>query len=213
VGNLPWSVDNSVLMNIFQSYQPNAATVVFGRDGRSRGYGIVEFDSVEAATLAINICNGMDYSGRTLNVRYDASNNAPTQQQKQHGETGFNRSYEDTVYVGNLPWGITWQQLKDLFQQYSPEFVDVKQGPDGRSRGWGTVRFGNGETALEAIETFNGYELVGRTGPRCIEVRQDRGPNAGAQGGVKDGTTSSSDGTTTTTTTTTTTITQEVLKE
>jgi RNA recognition motif-containing protein len=178
VGNLPWSANNSVLFDLFQSYNPTSATVVFGRDGRSRGYGIVEFDSVNEATVASEAVNGMEYSGRMLNVRYDASQKPPSAQQKAGGEGGFNRSYDDTVYVGNLPWGITWQQLKDLFQEFSPEYADVKQGPDGRSRGWGTVRFANAEITTEAITKFNGYELIGRTGPRNIEVRQDRGPTA-----------------------------------
>ena len=177
IGNLAWSANNSTLLEVFEPYKAKAATVVFGRDGRSRGYGIVEFNSVEDSTVAVSSVNGMEFTGRRLIVRYDASQSAPTLQQKVAGsEGGLNRSYDDTVYVGNLPWGITWQQMKDLFQEFSPEYADIKQGPDGRSRGWGTVRFATAEIALEAVEKFNGYELVGRTGPRNIEVRLDRGP-------------------------------------
>ena len=50
-------------------------------------------------------------------------------QQKQAGAEGGKRSYDDTIFIGNLPWHITWQQLKDLFQEFSPEYVDVKLGP------------------------------------------------------------------------------------
>lgn len=172
VGNLPWVADDAALMAAFSMYNPISATVVYGRDGRSRGYGIVEFSTVDEAGMAIDGMNQSKFNGeRPMNVRYDVGKAIPDSQ-----KAGFQRNYDDTLYVGNLPWGVTWQQLKDLFQDYNPEYADVKMGPDGRSRGWGTVRFATGEDANAAIAQFDGYELIGRNGPRSIEVRKDRGP-------------------------------------
>ena len=172
VGNLPWSADDDALLSAFAIYNPISATVIYGRDGRSRGYGIVDFGSTEEAGIAIDNMNQTSFNGeRTLNVRYDVGKAVPDSQ-----KSGFQRNYDDTLFVGNLPWGVTWQQLKDLFQDYNPEYADVKMGPDGRSRGWGTVRFATAEDAAAAIAQFDGYELIGRNGPRSIEVRKDRGP-------------------------------------
>ena len=185
VGNLPWSVDNAILLSLFIQFNPTSATVVFGRDGRSRGYGIVELNSIEEATQAIAM-NNTEYEGRMLNVHYDANQNAPTLQQKQAGAEGGKRSYDDTIFIGNLPWHITWQQLKDLFQEFSPEYVDVKLGPDGRSKGWGTVRFATTDIVEEAVLKFNGFELIGRNGPRNIEVRKDRGATKRRENEVTD---------------------------
>jgi RNA recognition motif-containing protein len=69
------------------------------------------------------------------------------------------------VVVQGIPWKYTWRELKDLF---ASEFTDIERadvviGNDGRSRGYGTVRFTGIESANSAIEKYNGTELEGRT--------------------------------------------------
>ena len=73
------------------------------------------------------------------------------------------------LYVGNLPWSTSWQQLKDLFAEYNVKFADVKSGYDGRPRGYGIVRFDTEDDATAAL-ALNGYDLEGRE----IVVRFDR---------------------------------------
>ncbi len=75
-----------------------------------------------------------------------------------------------SVYVGNLPWSATWRELKDAFGTYQPGYADVKQDRDGRSKGWGIVRFETPEIAQQAIAEMNGTEMNGR----AITVRLDR---------------------------------------
>ena len=53
--------------------------------------------------------------------------------------------------------------------EYNVKFADVKNGFDGRSRGYGIVRFDTEEEAAAAM-VLNGYELEGRQ----ILVRYDR---------------------------------------
>jgi RNA recognition motif-containing protein len=45
--------------------------VAYGRDGRSRGYGIIQFASQEDANLAISQLNGTELEGRVLSVKID----------------------------------------------------------------------------------------------------------------------------------------------
>ena len=51
-------------------------------------------------------------------------------------------------------------------------FISLQHWPDGRSRGWGIVRFDTPEDASAAAAAMNGVELGGR----AIEVREDKGP-------------------------------------
>lgn len=60
-----------------------------------------------------------------------------------------------------LPWSTTWQQLKEIFQEYNVKYADVKMGYDGRSRGYGIVRFDSEEEACAAL-ALNGYIIDGR---------------------------------------------------
>ncbi|KAF8591365.1 RNA-binding domain-containing protein, partial [Ramaria rubella] len=75
------------------------------------------------------------------------------------------------LFVGNLPFHCQWQDLKDLFRQAGTIVrADVALGPDGRSRGFGTVSFANDTDAERALNIFNGYEYNGRT----LKVHYDK---------------------------------------
>eukprot|EP01126_Amoeba_proteus_P014176 TRINITY_DN1614_c0_g2_i3.p1 TRINITY_DN1614_c0_g2~~TRINITY_DN1614_c0_g2_i3.p1 ORF type:complete len:210 (+),score=48.54 TRINITY_DN1614_c0_g2_i3:294-923(+) len=75
------------------------------------------------------------------------------------------------LYVSNLPFSSTWQQLKDTFAEIgSIVRADILQTPDGRSRGSGVVIYESKESAQIAITRFNGHNFDGRQ----ISVREDR---------------------------------------
>lgn len=70
VGNLPWSVDDAALGELFSSYgEVTSARVITDRDsGKSRGFGFVEFESSEDAETAMNEMDGVEVEDRELNV-------------------------------------------------------------------------------------------------------------------------------------------------
>ncbi|SGZ56133.1 CIC11C00000004201 [Sungouiella intermedia] len=75
------------------------------------------------------------------------------------------------VFVGNLPFSVTWQTLKDLMRSAGDVVrADIKQNKWGRSRGFGTVVFNTPEEAAAAVEKFQGYNLEGRQ----IDIRPGR---------------------------------------
>ena len=68
VGNLPWSVDNSQLEDLFSQFgSVISANVITDRDTkRSRGFGFVELES--GGPEAIEAMNDFDLEGRNLKV-------------------------------------------------------------------------------------------------------------------------------------------------
>ena len=69
-----------------------------------------------------------------------------------------------SIYVGNLPWSATEEQVRDLFQAYG-EVQSVKLISDretGRARGFGFVEMED-EAANAAIEALENYSFGGRT--------------------------------------------------
>ena len=70
VGNLPWSVNDSKLAELFSKYASVAsATIINDREtGRSRGFGFVEFSDDSEALKAVEEMNGFDIEGRKLVV-------------------------------------------------------------------------------------------------------------------------------------------------
>ena len=69
-----------------------------------------------------------------------------------------------TLYVGNLPYTTTVEELKDLFSDYeSVEDVRVMTDRDtGRSRGFGFVNLSSDEETEKAIKDLNGHSLDSR---------------------------------------------------
>ncbi len=68
-----------------------------------------------------------------------------------------------TLYVGNLPWSTTEQELTEYFSTHA-EVVSCRIITDretGRSRGFGFVEV-NDEDAEKAVTELNGTELSGR---------------------------------------------------
>ncbi|KAF9429606.1 hypothetical protein BGZ94_010136 [Podila epigama] len=75
------------------------------------------------------------------------------------------------VFVGNLPFQCTWQDLKNLFRKAGHILrADVVTNSEGQSRGFGSVLFTTVEDAQTAINMFDNYELNGRN----IRVHFDR---------------------------------------
>ena len=69
-----------------------------------------------------------------------------------------------SIYVGNLPWSATEEQIQDLFANYGTVH-SVKLITDretGRARGFGFVEMEDGE-AQAAIEALDNYSFGGRT--------------------------------------------------
>lgn len=68
------------------------------------------------------------------------------------------------LFVGNIEWGATEEQLKELFGQYGEveEAIIIKDRMSGRSKGFGFVTFADEANADEAMEALNGHDLNGR---------------------------------------------------
>jgi len=76
-----------------------------------------------------------------------------------------------TLYVGNLPWATTEEELAKVFSAHG-EVISARIITDrqtGRSRGFGFVEVGDAD-ADKMIEAMNGSEL----GSRVLTVNEAR---------------------------------------
>ena len=90
------------------------------------------------------------------------------------------------LYVGNLPFSTTNQDLNDLFGEIGAvESCNVIEDREtGRSRGFGFVEMANDQAAQEAINALNEKDYDGR--PLTVneaKPREDRGGSRGGGGG------------------------------
>ncbi|NMB40421.1 MAG: RNA-binding protein [Firmicutes bacterium] len=69
-----------------------------------------------------------------------------------------------TLYVGNISWGTTEEELRDAFAEHGEVLGCriITERATGRSRGYGFVEVAD-EDAEKIMEIMNGTELDGRT--------------------------------------------------
>jgi RNA recognition motif-containing protein len=97
------------------------------------------------------------------------------------------------IFVGNLNYSITEDDLKEIFEEYG-ELNSVKLITDkftGRSKGFGFVEMPDADEAKKAIEELNGAEVEGRSMVvnESIEKKRDntRPGGGGFRGGSRGG--------------------------
>jgi len=90
------------------------------------------------------------------------------------------------LYVGNLSWTATPDDLYELFGQHGKvaRAQVIMDRETGRSRGFGFVEMENDEEAERAIQALNGFEH--QTRPLTVNEarpREERPPGGGGNGG------------------------------
>jgi RNA recognition motif-containing protein len=89
------------------------------------------------------------------------------------------------LYVGNLSYATTEDELRSLFSEVGPivSVTIITDRMSGRSKGFGFVEMETEEAAQEAIERLNNYELNQRT----LTVNEARPPRERSGGSGKRG--------------------------
>ncbi len=98
VGQLSAEITNDELQQLFgaKGFAVTSARVICDREGgRSRGFGFVEFGSLDDAQRAIEEMNGMDIQGRKLVVK-----EAVPQESRGTGARRAEHSHRPTTVAG-----------------------------------------------------------------------------------------------------------------
>jgi len=88
------------------------------------------------------------------------------------------------IYVGNLPFSVTLDRLKELFSPYGQikDAIVMADKFTGRSRGFGFVTFANDSDADKALAEMNNKNVDGRelkvNEARPLEERPKEEPKA-----------------------------------
>lgn len=94
------------------------------------------------------------------------------------------------IYVGNLPYQTTEQDLEAAFRDYGEvsSVAVIRDKLSQKSKGFGFVEMPNSAEAQAAIDALNGQEMGGRTltvneaRPRTERTDRDRRPPRGGAG-------------------------------
>lgn len=90
------------------------------------------------------------------------------------------------LYVGNLDYGTTEEDLRTLFAQAGnvTSVALIKDRDSGRSKGFAFVTLGTQAEAQKAISMFNAYSLSNRQ--LTVNIAKPREERGGGGGGGRD---------------------------
>ena len=204
VAGLPESISEDVLRQLFEATGGKVVDVSLPRDratGRPRGFGFVTFATSDEAIAARDKLDGSLQAGRAISVRPFSSEpprrgeGAPSPGGPSGGAgpgagggggSGPQMTEDRTLYVGNLPYDTSQQEMTQIFTDNNVgpvARIHLPVGPDGRLRGFGFITMGTAEAANEAITALRNFDLRGRR--LMVNIAHPRGA-PGAPGGPSD---------------------------
>jgi cold-inducible RNA-binding protein len=92
---------------------------------------------------------------------------------------------ENKLYVGNLPYAATEDDLKEHFSKAGnvTSVALIKDRATGRAKGFGFVEMSSADEAQKAISMFHGQDFMGRTITVNVARPREERPQRSGGGG------------------------------
>jgi nucleolin len=178
VMNLPFRATEDEIKGVFKDCGAiERVNILRGHDGRAKGIAFVRFSSEQNLQTAI-AKNGTELDGRALKVEKAT----PREQRTGGGQQRKDNDTEATsVFVGNLSYTTTSDQLRSLFEGCGAiKEIRIATDHEGRARGFAHIDFEENEAVQKAVQK-SGTEIDGRT------LRVDFSSGKSQQGGHRGG--------------------------
>ncbi|MDP6199884.1 MAG: hypothetical protein QF531_03855, partial [Candidatus Poseidonia sp.] len=177
VGGLPREVGTEELRELFKSHGDMTDCVVLTDDaGVNRGFGFVTYAEKSMAEAATKALDGHRINGRRIGVR-DADDD-----KKKGGKKERKEPEGLKLYIGNLPFSATQDQLKEMVAAHATvNEVILATGPGGKAKGFGFVFIAEKDKGETVVSALNNSEVGGRT------IKVDIANTKGGKGGGRSG--------------------------
>ncbi|GAB2227021.1 hypothetical protein Drorol1_Dr00008820 [Drosera rotundifolia] len=153
VKNLCDSIDSAKLKEMFEFFgNVSSCKVSVTEDGKSKGYGFVQFVAEDSGNAAIEKLNGTTVGGKQIYVGKFL---------RKSDRIASNPDLKYTnLYMKNLDLDISEEILKEKFSQFGKIVsLVIAKDENGASKGFAFVNYENSDDAMKAMEAMNGSQL------------------------------------------------------
>jgi len=155
IKNLDKTIDGKALSDTFSEFgNVLSCKIELDETGQSKGYGYIQFQTQEAADLAIQKVNGKLIANKPVFV----GPFIPRRERLATSDQNFTN-----LYIKNLDNSVDDEKLKTLFSEFGPiKSAVIMKGSDGNSRGFGFVNFQDSYNAKIAVQQMNEKDIDGK---------------------------------------------------
>lgn len=178
VKNLSESITDGELKTIFGEYGTiTSAVVMRDVDGKSKGFGFVNFENADAAAQAVEALNGKKFDDKEWYVgKAQKKYERELELKERHGQgmkETVDKNHGANLYLKNLDDSITDEKLRELFSEFGTiTSCKIMQDTQGISRGSGFVAFSTPEEAARALAEMNGKMVAAK--PLYVALAQKK---------------------------------------
>eukprot|EP00914_Ancora_sagittata_P023166 GHVO01045889.1.p1 GENE.GHVO01045889.1~~GHVO01045889.1.p1 ORF type:complete len:677 (+),score=84.94 GHVO01045889.1:185-2215(+) len=178
IKNLDPEVTQEEFEQLFEPHgNVTSAVVQIDEEGKSKGFGFVNYESHEDAQKAVDALHDIDFKGRKLFVS--------RAQKKAEREEELRKSYEQAkmeklskyqgvnLYIKNLEDDVDDEKLRSEFEPFGAiTSCKVMRDEKGTSKGFGFVCFSSPDEATKAVAEMNN-KMIGSK-PLYVSLAQRR---------------------------------------
>lgn len=148
------------------------------QEGKSKGFGFVNYESHEAATKAVEDLNDTEINGQKIYVgRAQKKRERMEELKKQYESTRLEKlsKYQGVnLFIKNLDDSIDSEKLEEEFKPFGAiTSARVMVDDSGKSKGFGFVCFSSPEEATKAITEMNQRMIAGKPLYVALAQRKD----------------------------------------
>ncbi|KAF7726425.1 Protein phosphatase PP2A regulatory subunit B [Apophysomyces ossiformis] len=162
VKNLDTEISEKEFNDLFTQYGPiTSAVIQKDEEGKSKGFGFVNFEKSEDARKAVEDLHDKEFKGKTLFVsRAQKKSEREEELRKQYEQAKLEKlaKYQGVnLYVKNLDDDIDDEKLRQEFSVYGViTSAKIMRDDKNNSKGFGFVCFSSPDEATKAVTEMNG---------------------------------------------------------
>ncbi|CCE79554.1 Piso0_001626 [Millerozyma farinosa CBS 7064] len=179
VKNIDLGFSEEEMRNLFEPYgKITSLHLEKDAEGKSKGFGFVNFESHEAAVKAVEELNDKDINGQNLYVGRAQKKRERIEELKRQYETArlekLSKYQGVNLFVKNLDDSIDSVKLEEEFKPFGTiTSARVMVDEHGKSKGFGFVCFSSPEEATKAITEMNQRMFHGKPLYVALAQRKD----------------------------------------
>ncbi|KAK9487645.1 hypothetical protein V1527DRAFT_487930 [Lipomyces starkeyi] len=179
VKNVDSEVTDEQFRALFEKYGPiTSVSLAKDDDGKSRGFGFVNFENHQEASKAVEELNESELNGKKLYVgRAQKKHEREEELRKQYEAARIEKmsKYQGVnLYIKNLDDDVDDDKLREEFSEHGTiTSAKIMRDENGKSKGFGFVCFSSPDEATKAVTEMNQRMLNGKPLYVALAQRKD----------------------------------------